>query len=226
MDRTGRPRRVRPQRRDPPATPVPWPQAPPRRRGGDRPSLHRSVLERPDIHRQPGSLRHVLDARPGLQCAIAGPARARRPRPRLAVVRARRVGPPSSPHHDDHPLFRPAGRRLRIRRRLAAALPGRRARHGRDLPGRTPPPLARGRDRPLLRDGRRPDDRSRPVGPQVQRPPGHGRQPLERLRQHDGRAAGQDDRGDGLVRLALRTPLPRRLRPPADGAFLGRRSLP
>ena len=69
----------------------------------------------------PGPLRHVLDARPGVLGAVARPARPRRARPRLAGVRARRLDAAPQPHHDDDPLLRSAGRRLRVRRRLAAA---------------------------------------------------------------------------------------------------------
>ena len=69
--------------------------------------------------------------------------------------------------------------------------------------------------------GRRPSDRARPVRPQVQRPPGHRGQPIQRLWQHDGRAARQDDRGDRLVRLALRAPLRGRVRPAAPASTSG-----
>ena len=156
---------------------------------------------------------------------VAGPPRARRARHALAGLRARRLGAAAQPHHDDDPLLRSPRRRLRIRRRLAAAVPGRPARRRCDRPRRAPPAVARGRDRPLLRDGRRPGDRPRPFRSQVQRPSRHGRQSLERVRQHDGRAAGQDDRGDRLVRLAVRAPFRGRLRPPADRSFLGRTTI-
>ena len=124
----------------------------------------------------------------------------------LAGVRARRLGAATQPHHDDDPLLRSPRRCLRIRRRLAAAVPGRPARRRCDRPCRAPPAVARGRDRPLLRHGRRSRDGPRPFRPQVQRPSRHRRQSVECVRQHDGRAAGQDDRGDRLVRLAVRAP--------------------
>ncbi len=179
---------------DPTSPAVPRPHPPSGRRRVDRSRLHRGLLERPDVHGQPGPLRHVLDARPVVHGAVARPARARSTRSRLPGLRARRLDEAAPPHHDDDPLLRSPGRRLRVRRRLAAAVRRGAARRRCDRPGRAPPPVARGRDRPLLRDGRRPDDGPRPLGSQVQRPSRHRGQPLERLRQHDGRPAGQDDR--------------------------------
>ena len=70
---------------------------------------------------------------------------------RSLALRARRLGEAAQPHHDDHPLLRSPRRRLRVRRRLAAAVPGRAAGGRRDRPRGTPPAVARGRDRPLLR---------------------------------------------------------------------------
>ncbi len=128
LDRTRRPGRVRPQHRDPASAPVPWPYAPSRRRRCDRPRLHRVVLERPDLHRQSGPFRHVLDPRPVVLGAVAGAPRARRARHALARLRARRLDEATQPHHDDDPLLRSPRRCLRIRRRLAAAVPGRAAR--------------------------------------------------------------------------------------------------
>ena len=59
-----------------------------------------------------------------------------RSRPRLAGLRARDLDEAPAPHHHDHPLLRSAGRRLRIRRRLAAAVPGGVAGRGRRRPRR------------------------------------------------------------------------------------------
>ena len=87
-------------------------------------------------------------------------------------------------------------------------------------------PWLEARDRPLLRHGRRSGDRPGPFRPQVQRPSRHRHQPVECVRQHDGRPAGQDDRGDRLVRLAVRAPFRGRLRSPAGRSLLGGRPFP
>ena len=132
---------------------------------------------------------------------------------------------PESRHHHDQ-LWRPPGRRLRVRRRFAAAPAGRSARGRRPRPCRTPSRLAGGRGRVVRPAGHRPGDWPRPFGPHVQRAPRHGRQPEHRLRQHDGRAAREDPRRDALAAVTVRAPLRGRLRPAPARTFLGRRSLP
>ena len=109
----------------------------------DRPRLHRRLLERP--HASP-------PARATSTCS--GRATCRSQCPSLVRLGPRRAGAgrrsptrsrldhASQPRHDDDPLLRSPGRRLRLRRRLAAALP-RRARAPARRPGRAAPRLAR-----------------------------------------------------------------------------------
>ena len=145
-------------------------------------------------------------ARPG---PIVGRKRPDGPGACVARAGARGVDPAPEPRHHDDPLLRPSRRCLRVRGRLGAAPPCRaQGRRGR-RPGRTPPVLAGGRGRSLLRRGRRPFDRPGPGRPHLQRPPGHGRRRFDGLRQLDGRPAPQDPGRDRLARLARR-PLPRR----------------
>ncbi len=113
----GQPRGARAARRLRP------PRAAPRNSRRDHPRLHRRLLGRHPLPRQPGLLPPVLDARPELQRAGAGPHLARAPRPGDQQLRLGdpHLDPPAEPCHDHDPLLRPAGGRLRLRRRLPAA---------------------------------------------------------------------------------------------------------
>ena len=172
-----------------------------RRHGArDHPRLHRRLLGRHPLPRQPGLLPPVLDPRPELQRAVAGAHLARAPGAGHRLVRLgdAHLGAAREPRHDHHPLLRPAGGRVRLRRRLPAAHGGgaasdRRGRH----PARASV-LAGGGDPALHGRGRRRGDRARAQRPQVQRAPRHDRQPMQRVRQQHGRPAGHDGGRPGL----------------------------
>ena len=153
---------------------------------------------------------------------VARPARAWRAGPRVAGVRAGCLDEAAQPHHDDDPLLRPARRRLRIRRRLAAAVPGRAAGSRRDRPRRAPSRLARGRDRPLLRDassiratGLVRSDRkfSAHRDTVVNRSNAYGNTMVALL--------AKTIEETGWFVLAVRAPFRGRLRPPADASISG-----
>ena len=119
----------------------------PGRRRRHRPRLHRGLLERPHLHREPRALRHVLDARPVVLGAIAHSARPRASgcthslAYALDVWTRRRSHITTTIHYFDRPgdvfeygvdslplfLAAPAGRRCR-RPRRAAPPPGSRPR--------------------------------------------------------------------------------------------------
>ena len=112
------------------------------RHAGDAPAIIRAcieaLLERPDLHREPRPLRHVLDARPVVLGAVARPlGHGDRVHASLAyaleVWTRRRSHITTTIHYFDRP-----GRRLRVRRRLAAAAARRAARRRRHRPRRAP----------------------------------------------------------------------------------------
>ena len=167
---------------------------------GDHPRLHRRLLGRHALSRQPGLLPPVLDAGPELQRAVAGAHLAAAPGAGHRLVRVgdrtwerRGSHVTTTIHFFDQPVdvFDYGVDCLPL---MMAAL----HRIGADEVLREHRSWLEAEVRHYMDEVVDPGDRAGAQRPQVQRAPRHDRQPMQRVRQQHGRPAGHDPGGPGL----------------------------